>query len=186
MQRHSPLMGGGGRQRSGLSPLEWDPFPASEVLPQLHSEDRCRQMGPRSSNGSHHYLACVLFTTLGETDLPNFASLSRCRAAAAHRTRSAIGVSEIVHRPTPYSVCALLGAEAGARDAMLFSLPEPSFADSRGDMRAWVAAMIEWAHGINARKISAHPPPGGEESGGPVHDAGAKTPRCRCQNTARN
>src|SRR5262245_43539818 len=56
-----------------------------------------------SPQAAKRFIACVLFMTLGETDLAKFASLFRWHTAAACRTRSAISVSRTVHRPTPKS-----------------------------------------------------------------------------------
>ena len=72
--------------------------------------------------------ACVVLTTLGETDLANSRRYpdGTQQQHVERATRWTCAGTCIGQRPN-YSVCALLGAEAGAP----FSSPAPSFADSR-------------------------------------------------------
>ena len=89
-------------------------------------------MGAGSSNWSHHYLACVLFTTLGETDLAIFASLSRW-----HLRDCALANARIIQF-APY----LARKQEQEVERLLARLIHHS-PILEGDIRAWVAAMIE-------------------------------------------
>jgi hypothetical protein len=80
--------------------------------------------------GSCRYPTCVLFTTLGETDLANSRRYpdGTQQQHVERATRWTCAGTCVGQRPN-HSVCALPGAEAGARAH--FSSPDPSFADSR-------------------------------------------------------
>jgi hypothetical protein len=72
-------------------------------------------MRPGSRNGSRRYLACVRSTTLGETDVANSRRYpdGTQQQHVERATRWTCAGTRIGQRSN-YSVCALLGAEAGA------------------------------------------------------------------------
>ena len=115
----------------GHEPKPHRPTMPSRVvtLSQAQSQNSVSgECDPDSRNGSHPYPACVVLTTLGETDLANSRRYpdGTQQQHVERATRWTCAGTCIGQRPN-YSVCALLGAEAGAP----FSSPAPSFADSR-------------------------------------------------------
>jgi hypothetical protein len=94
----------------------------------VHTTHPPHREGGEGSRGR----ACVVLTTLGETDLANSRRYpdGTQQQHVERATRWTCAGTCIGQRPN-YSVCALLGAEAGAGAGAPFSSPAPSFADSR-------------------------------------------------------